>query len=229
MTETTEERFSRNIGAVTPQEQKKLGESRVFIAGCGGTGGYIIEHLARIGVGEIICADDGRFETRDLNRQILADIYTLGREKSECARERAARVRPEANINALNAHICESNIKDMISGCDLAVDALDNIKTRRILFDACRQNLIPLIHAAVRGWLIQAAFVPPGGALYDLLYPEYLENASEKFIDGVMSFAPGMAASLQAALAVRWLCGRGCDADLHIYNMQTMDYSRIKL
>jgi len=221
----TEKRFFRNIGAITTQEQKKIAGSRVFVAGCGGIGGYIIEHLVRIGVGEVICADGGRFEPGNLNRQILADMQTLGREKAVCACERAALINPGAKVRGITAHICEENIAGMVSGCDLAIDALDNVKTRKILFAACKKERIPAIHAAVRGWLVQAAFVPPDGTLYDFLYPE---NANETPA-GVMSFAPGMAAALQAALAVRCLCGRPCGGDLHIYDLLSMDYSRVRL
>ena len=221
-----ESRFIRNIGVINEHGQELLNKSRVFIAGCGGIGGYIIEHLVRMGVGHIICADNGQFEPSNLNRQILADINTLGRNKADCARERAMQINPEANIISKNVHLDETSLPDLICGCDLAIDALDSAKTRRTLFNACKEQNIPVIHAAIRGWTVQAAFVPPESNLYNLLYPEDSQAAQPS---GVMSFAPGFAASIQAAFAVKHLCGCPCDTDLHIYNMQTMQRSRVQI
>jgi len=212
-----DERFSRNIGALTKQEQQKLTNSRIFIAGCGGLGGYAIEYLSRAGVGHITCADDGCFETSDMNRQLLSDPSVIGRKKTDVARERWH------GIKAFDIHMDETNLPNLVSGCDLAVDALDNLKTRRSLFAACRQAGIPLIHGAVNGWYAQAAFVPPDGTLYDLLSPEAPAALS------VLSFAPGLAASMQAALAVRYLCGGARQDGLHIFNLRTMQYEHISL
>ena len=223
-----EDRFSRNIGVITTEEQVRLNESKVFVAGCGGIGGYVIEHLVRMGVGHIVCADHGYFEHGNLNRQILSDMTVLGRAKAACAHERAVRIRPEANVRGINIHIDETNITSLIHGCDLVIDALDNIKTRRILFAACKVKGISVIYGAVREWLLQVAFVPPEGQLYNLLYPENIcVNVYEEPIS-VMSFAPSMAASIQAALSVRYLCGQFCDDKLHIYNMQTMEYMQVQ-
>ena len=218
-------RYARNAGMISGDEQKLLSRKRVFVAGCGGIGGYTIEHLVRTGVGHIICVDHGQFEPSNLNRQILCDMRALGLSKADCAKARAASVNPGVSITAQNVHLAPSSLPGLICGCDLAVDALDSAETRLALAAACEAQGMPIIHAAVGGWLAQAAFVPPGGGLYRLIYPE---NNLRKQESGVLSFAPGFAASLQAAIAVRYLCGRPCDADLHIYNLQTMQYSRVR-
>jgi molybdopterin/thiamine biosynthesis adenylyltransferase len=232
------ERFSRNIGAVSENEQERLGGARVFVAGCGGIGGYVIEHLVRMGIGHILCADNGQFEKTNLNRQILCDTQTLGHTKADAAVKRAALINPGADVRGVTANLANpANIKILLHNCDLAIDALDNAEARRALFDACEKQNIPVIHAAVRSWLVQAAYAPPGSGLYGLLYPEDTDNTdntdnaknTEPAHSGVLSFAPGMAASVQAAIAVRYLCGYACDSDLHVYNMRTMEYSRISV
>jgi tRNA A37 threonylcarbamoyladenosine dehydratase len=63
--------FSRNIGWVTADEQAKLRDSRVAIAGLGGVGGPHLLTLARLGVGKFNIADFDRFELQNFNRQIL--------------------------------------------------------------------------------------------------------------------------------------------------------------
>ena len=74
-----EERYIRNLGALSEAECSLLREKTVFVAGCGGLGGYLIEMLLRLGVGEIRAADGDRFETSNLNRQMLSAPALLGR------------------------------------------------------------------------------------------------------------------------------------------------------
>ena len=77
------ERFIRNLGALREEEQRLLGEKRVFIAGCGGLGGYLLELLLRLGVRRIVLADGDVFEASNLNRQLLATPALLGTAKAK--------------------------------------------------------------------------------------------------------------------------------------------------
>ena len=85
-----EERYIRNIGALTEQECAHLRTRTVFVAGCGGLGGYLIEMLLRLGVGTIRAADGDTFEASNLNRQLLSSPSLLGMPKAEAAAARAA-------------------------------------------------------------------------------------------------------------------------------------------
>ena len=67
-----ENRYKRNIGALTIEEHEKLKQFKVCVVGCGGLGGYIIEMLGRIGVGNITAIDGDVFDESNLNRQILS-------------------------------------------------------------------------------------------------------------------------------------------------------------
>jgi len=188
-----EERFTRNIGAITENELQKLNAAKVFVAGCGGLGGYVIEYLIRVGIGHIVCADSGRFETSDLNRQIFSDTKAIGRKKVDVVKERAQRICPDINIDAIDVNMDRNNLSDLISGCDLAIDALDSKITRAALFSACRAQGIPTVHGAVEGWQAQAAFIPPNIEAEHLLYPgtDYSPQSDQI---SVLSFTPGMAA-----------------------------------
>jgi len=234
-----DERYIRNIGAISAEEQALLRDARVFVAGCGGLGGYILEHLARAGVGHIVCADAGRFQTSDLNRQLLADAAAIGRDKAACAFERIRRIRPDADVTAVNVYMDAGSLPGLVKGCGLALDATDNAGTRKSLFAACKNENIPLIYAAVNGWRVQAAFLLPEGDPYELLYPGcgpyelphpgFETGGAQAGPVSVMSFAPGMAASMQAALAVRRLCGKPCRTGLHYFDMLAMEYRFIEL
>ena len=220
-------RFSSNIGPISQEEQIKLNQSRIFIAGCGGIGGYLVEYMSRAGVGHIVCADNDRFEESNQNRQILADSDSIGRKKAECAALRAAKIYPQIQIQALDIYLTSDNLPPLIEGAELAMDALDNIASRKALLEACRNANIPLVHGAAAGWLAQAAFVVPGSGLYDLLYSN---SDTQRSTPGVLSFVVAAAASMQSALAIKYLCGRWDDIEgnLYIFDLQAMKMDTVK-
>ena len=220
-----DDRFSRN--PLTKQEQEKLQKARVFVAGCGGLGGYVLEHLTRMGVGNITCADDGRFETSNLNRQILAVSDTIGCDKTLCAKKRIQSIWKEANVTALTLHLDETNLPEIIRGFDLVIDALDNVKTRRALFNSCKTEKIPVVHGAVKDFWAQVALVMPDSQLYDMFYPTDSHPPKEPI--KVISPTVGIAASMQSALAVSYLLGKPIDGRLHICDMKIMEFTSISL
>ena len=199
-----EERYIRNLGALSEAECALLREKTVLVAGCGGLGGYLIEMLLRLGVGEIRAADGDRFEASNLNRQLLSAPGLLGREKAEIAAERAAAVNPDVRFVAVPEFVTEKNVGQLVRGCDAVLDALDNIASRRMLAQACNDAQVPLIHGAICGWTAQAAVVLPGDDLIEQIYPEGAALSSK----ASLSFTPPFCAALQTALCVRLLTGR---------------------
>ena len=87
-----EERYSRNIPAVSAEDMETLRQSRILVAGCGGLGGFIIEYLARIGVGSLTVADGDTFCLSNLNRQILSTAGNIGRNKALAAADRVREI-----------------------------------------------------------------------------------------------------------------------------------------
>lgn len=199
-----EERYIRNIGALTEQECAHLRTKTVFVAGCGGLGGYLIEMLLRLGVGTIRAADGDAFEASNLNRQLLSSPQALGMPKAEAAAARAALVNPEVRFVPIPEFVTEENAAELIRGCDAVLDALDNIPARRTLARACAQEGIPLVHGAICGWSAQAAVVMPKDDLIDRIYPEGARLGSKTSL----SFTPPFCAAMQVALCTRLLAGR---------------------
>ena len=144
-----EERYIRNLGALTEQECAQLRTKTVFVAGCGGLGGYLIEMLLRLGVGTIRAADGDVFEASNLNRQLLSLPAALGQSKVEAAAKRAAEVNPDVRFVPIPEFVTEENAAELIRGSDAVLDALDNIQARRILARACAEEGIPMIHGAI--------------------------------------------------------------------------------
>ena len=199
-----DERYIRNLGALTEEECALLRTKTVFVAGCGGLGGYLVEMLLRLGVGEIRAADGDAFEASNLNRQLLSSPSALGQPKAEAAAARAALVNPDIRFVPIPEFVTEENAAQLIRGCDAVLDALDNIRARRMLAHACAEAGIPLIHGAICGWSAQAAVIMPGDDLIDRIYPEGARLGSKTSL----SFTPPFCAAMQAALCTRLLVGR---------------------
>ena len=206
-------RFSRNIPALTEEECLALQQKRILVVGCGGLGGHIIDQLTRIGVGHLRVVDGDVFEPSNLNRQLLSSLPLLGVSKAKAAAEHIARVNPDAEAEAVPAFLTEENAARLVSDCDIVMDALDNISSRKILASACADAGIPYVYGAITGWVAQAAVSMPGDDLMELLFPEEVEIHDKS----VLSFTPALCASLQVSLAVKQLVGRPVDAGTVYY------------
>ena len=88
-------RYQRNQQMIPTKQQLRLFQSKVAVVGCGGLGGYILEELARLGVGQIVAIDPDVFEEHNLNRQLLSTIDSLGVAKTEAAVGRIAAINPQ--------------------------------------------------------------------------------------------------------------------------------------
>lgn len=219
-----EERYIRNLGALTEQECAALRTKTVFVAGCGGLGGYLIELLLRLGVGTIRAADGDVFEASNLNRQLLSSTRNLGRSKAEAAKDRAAEVNPDVRFVPIPEFVTAENAAELIRGCDAVLDALDNIPARRILARACAEDGIPMIHGAICSWSAQAAVIMPGDDLIDRIYPEGSSPSSK----ASLSFTPPFCAALQTALCTRLLVGRPLEAGrFYIADLLDLEIERI--
>jgi molybdopterin/thiamine biosynthesis adenylyltransferase len=146
-------RYARNMKALTPEENQKLKDSRVCIAGCGALGEYVFEMLGRIGVANLTIIDFDTFNTSNLNRQIYATVENLGCSKVEEAKKRMAQVNPDIKVNAIQSRISSDNALSLLRGHQVVVDALDNPASKIILQEKAAELQIPLVHGAISGWL----------------------------------------------------------------------------
>jgi molybdopterin/thiamine biosynthesis adenylyltransferase len=200
-------RYSRNLPALSGREQYRLFQSQVGVVGCGGLGGYIIEELARIGIGAIKAVDYDVFEEHNLNRQLLSRPELIGCGKARAAVERVNAINPAVKITAVNEKLDAANGTILLKDCQVVADALDNILTRKILANVCKQLNVPLVHGAIVGWYGQVAAQYPGSNTIDLLYGEARDENLVK--SGMMVFAPAVTASFQVAEIVKILLGKG--------------------
>jgi len=219
-------RYERNFPAITKAEQEKLKSSRVFVAGCGGLGGYILEFLIRIGVGNITACDGDVFAPSNLNRQLLSTVPLLGVSKAKAAEMRAEETNPEVKVSAKECFITEENASELISGHDLVIDALDNGNARHILALEVKKQGIPMVSGAISGWFGRAFVLMPEDEI-----PDYLWLGAEGAMRGNLGFTAAVIASVQAAEAVKLLIGRGenlCGRILEI-DLKSAEFEEIPL
>lgn len=206
-------RYARNIPALTEAECLALRHKRVLVVGCGGLGGHMVDQLARLGTGTIRVVDGDVFEASNLNRQLLSSVPMLGVNKAKAAADHAAQVNPDVTVEAVEEFLTEANVSGLIDGCDVVLDALDNIPARKLLSSACDQAGIPYIYGAIQGWIAQAAISMPGDHLIDRLYPGEIVIRDKS----VLSFTPALCASMQVSLCVKLLTGRPAETGTIYY------------
>ena len=208
-----EPRYARNVPALTEAECLALRQRKVLVVGCGGLGGHIIDQLARVGIGSIRAVDGDVFEETNLNRQLLSEVPLIGTGKANAAAERIRRVNPHVSVEAVEEFLTEANAAALLKDCDVALDALDNIRSRKILASACENAGVPYIYGAIQGWVAQAGISMPGDRLIEKLFPEEIDISDKS----VLSFTPALCASLQTSLCVKLLTGRSVETGTIFY------------
>ena len=125
------EQFSRTellIGAVGVE---KLAKARVAVFGIGGVGGYVVEALARSGVGEFDLIDNDTVSLSNLNRQIIATLDSVGRHKVDVMKERILSINPEAVVHVYKCfYLPETAGEFDFSQYDYVVDAVDTVTAK---------------------------------------------------------------------------------------------------
>lgn len=219
-------RYSRNIPALSEAECALLRTKTVAVIGCGGLGGYLIEFLARLGIGSIRCVDGDTFQESNLNRQLLSTVSLLGVNKAEAAADRVKAINPDVQVTAIPVFLDEDNAEDLIKDCDAVFDGLDNIHSRRILAQACRSEKIPYIYGAIAGWVAQAAIYMPEDNWIEKLYPEDVVIKDKS----ALSFIPALCAAMQVSLCTKVLTGRAVQTGkLHYADLLYEEYEHFPM
>ena len=202
-------RYQRNRQTISTLQQYKLFRSKAVIIGCGGLGGYLIEELARLGVGNLVFIDSDVIEEHNLNRQLLSSANVLNRAKVEVAAERVRSINPAVTVTPLKTVFDHDKGRELVQGADVVLDGLDTIPMRMELAQICHEMSIPLVHGAIGGWYGQVATQLPGDDISPRIFGMTPPIKGIETDLGNPSFTPGVVASLQAAEACKILLGEG--------------------
>ncbi len=190
-----DEAFVRNRGLISREEQRRLRESRVAIAGMGGVGGLHLMTLARLGVGRFSIADPDTYETANFNRQYGAMVRTLGRGKAEVMAEEARQINPELDLRVFHDRITEENVGDFLDGAAVVLDGIDffAFDSRRLIFREARRRGIWAITAGPIGFSAAWLLFDPQGMDFDTYFDLHEGMVPvDQFATFLMGLAPAM-------------------------------------
>ena len=186
--------MTRQLPLVSREEQEKFKNAKIAVIGCGGIGGEAIEMLARMGVGELVLVDEDSFDLTNLNRQTLATFDDLDKDKSEIASSKVSAINPYVKVTSYSEHVDLDNIDKILDGCNVVVDALDNIATRVIVSRKARENRIPYIHGAIHGTMGQVCVFLSNTKSYEEMFglPSLGMELTHEVIESLKSVASGV-------------------------------------
>ena len=205
-------RYLRNIGTVGLDGQIKLLQSTVAVVGAGGLGSTVIELLARQGIGHLIIIDNDRFAEENLNRQIMSTEDNLGQYKVIAAAKRVKEINSATTVTTFQERLTGDNAQSLLSGARLIVDGLDNLSSRLVVEQICRQLAIPYIYASIGGFNGQIMTIFPEDVGLSSLYGSSSGIMPEQGIETRIGNPPAtvaMIAAQQVQEAVKIIAGVG--------------------
>lgn len=138
--------FSRTELLLGSEAMLKLKNARVAVFGIGGVGGYVVEALARSGVGSLDLIDNDKIALTNLNRQIIATMDTVGLDKVEVAKQRVLSIYPEAVVHTYTTFFLPENAHEFdFSQYDYVVDAIDTVSGKISLIVEANKAQVPII------------------------------------------------------------------------------------
>ncbi len=138
--------YSRTALLLGEAGMQKLKNARVAVFGLGGVGGYVVEALARCGIGSLELVDHDTVSLTNLNRQLLATRSTIGKFKAEAARDRVLDIDPDIQVTARIAFFSPDTAQQFdFSGYSYVVDAIDTVTGKLALVTAAQAAGVPII------------------------------------------------------------------------------------
>jgi molybdopterin/thiamine biosynthesis adenylyltransferase len=148
------QRTKRNhfwLGGVDGQE--KLKSLKVGVAGLGGMGSNLAEIMVRLGVGHIKIADPDTIEVSNLNRQVIANMNTVGKKKAEASAAELRTIAKDFELVVYDQGITQENAEEFVSDIDVLINEVDvgPLRVHQWLHQAARKRNIPVYSGFIIG------------------------------------------------------------------------------
>ena len=141
-----QEEFQRTAMLLGEPALETLMACKVAVVGVGGVGGYVVEALARSGIGELHLVDSDRVVASNINRQIIALHSTIGQYKVDVAARRVSDINPNCVVKTYKMFYLPDTANDIdLSQMDYVVDCVDTVAAKLHLIQICKQIDVPLI------------------------------------------------------------------------------------
>ena len=150
--------FSRTEALIGKEGLEKLKNARVAVFGIGGVGGYVVEALARSGVGELTLVDSDRVSESNINRQIIALHSTVGEYKTEVMAKRIKDINPDIRVVVKNVFYLPETAEEFDFSCyDYVVDAVDTVTAKLSIIERAKEANSPVISSMGTGNKLDAS------------------------------------------------------------------------
>lgn len=147
-----QEQLSRTELLIGRDGLERLKNARVAVFGIGGVGGYVVEALARSGVGAFTLVDSDRVSQSNLNRQIIATRETIGQYKTEVMKQRILSICPETEVETCQCfYLPETRDQFDFTRYDYVVDAVDTVTAKIDLVLRAKETGVPVISSMGAG------------------------------------------------------------------------------
>lgn len=208
-------RYSRHIllSEIDVAGQQRIVNARVLVIGAGGLGSPVLLYLAASGVGHIAVCDNDNVDISNLQRQISHRSDAIGRNKAESAAAAMRAINPDIEVETLTQRLAGAALSAQVAAADVVIDASDNFATRHAVNRACVEHRKPLVSGAAIGFDGQVTVFDlryANSPCYHCLYPDTGSSEEMRCAEnGVFSPLVGMIGTVQAAEALKLICGAG--------------------
>ena len=191
--------------------QARLLAAHALVLGAGGLGSPVALYLASAGVGHITLVDDDTVDLTNLQRQIMHTQASVGQLKVDSARRAIAALNPDVVVETVARRADAALLDPLVARSDVVLDCGDNFASRQALNRACVRHHRPLVSgAAIRfdGQVSVYDLRQPQAPCYACVFPPTQDVADEPCATlGVLAPLVGVIGSIQAAEAIKLLCG----------------------
>ena len=208
-------RYSRHIllDEVGIDGQERIQAGHALVIGAGGLGSPVAMYLGSAGVGQITLVDHDTVDLTNLQRQVAHTSARIGWPKVASAREAIAAINPEVQVHALQQRADDALLDRLVPQADVVLDCSDNFLTRHAVNAACVRHGRPLVSgAAVRfdGQISVYDRRDSHSPCYACVFPPQAEFEEVRCATmGVFAPLVGIIGTMQAAEALKLLCGAG--------------------
>ena len=140
--------FSRLELLLGKEALDKLATKNVLVFGLGGVGGNVCDALVRSGIQNITIVDNDKVSVTNINRQLIANMNTVGKYKTDVMEEHLLSINPKVNVTKMNLFFLPENKEEIdFSKYNYVVDAIDTVSAKIEIIKICKSLQIPVISA----------------------------------------------------------------------------------